>query len=60
MPKLNSYTKEQALPPDHPDTATTLANYAYLLREMNRPTEAQRLEERAKAMRDRLSSKKNI
>ncbi|MFL5696157.1 MAG: tetratricopeptide repeat protein [Ktedonobacteraceae bacterium] len=52
--------KEKALPPDHPDTAITLENYAYLLREMNRPAEAQRLEGRTGAMRDRLSSKKNI
>ena len=51
---------EQALPLDHPDTAIILKNYAYLLREMNRPGEAQRLEQRAKAMRARLSSKTNI
>jgi tetratricopeptide (TPR) repeat protein len=50
---------EQALPPDHPSTAATLENYASVLRELNRPREAQLLEQRAKAMRARLSSRRN-
>jgi tetratricopeptide (TPR) repeat protein len=49
--------KEKALPPDHP--STNLENYASLLREMNLPREAQTLEQRAKAIRTRLSSKSN-
>jgi tetratricopeptide (TPR) repeat protein len=49
---------EKTLPPDHP--STILENYASLLREMNRPREAQTLEQRAKAIRTRLSSKSNM
>jgi tetratricopeptide (TPR) repeat protein len=48
--------KEKSLPPDHPDTATTLENYAYLLREMKRTEEAAKLEERARAIRAKRSS----
>ena len=51
---------EKAFPPDHPDTATTLENYASLLRKMKRTKEAATFEQRAKAIRARLSSKKNI
>jgi hypothetical protein len=36
--------------PDHPDVATTLLNYAGLLRQVKRKGEAQRLEERARAI----------
>jgi len=50
---------EKALPPDRPDTAITLKNYASLLRKLNRPREAQTLDQRAKAIRARSSSKSN-
>ena len=43
--------KEQANGPDHPDVATILENYAALLRESDRPEEAQQLESQAKAIR---------
>ena len=42
---------EKALGPDHPDVATTLENYAALLRKTGRTTEATKMEARAKAVR---------
>ncbi len=42
---------EGALGPDHPDVATSLENYAALLRQTARADEAARMEERAKAIR---------
>jgi hypothetical protein len=40
-----------ALGPEHPDVATTLENYAALLRQTARADEAERMEARAKAIR---------
>ena len=37
--------------PEHPDVATTLENYAALLRQTARADEAERMEARAKAIR---------
>jgi tetratricopeptide (TPR) repeat protein len=37
--------------PEHPDVATSLENYAALLRDTGRGTEAEELEARAKAIR---------
>ncbi len=42
---------EKALGPEHPNVATTLENYAELLRTMNRDAEAKSMEARAKAIR---------
>ncbi len=42
---------EKALGPDHPDVATSLENYAALLRQTARADEAARVEARAKAIR---------
>ncbi|MCH7540299.1 MAG: tetratricopeptide repeat protein, partial [Proteobacteria bacterium] len=42
---------EKALGPDHPDVATSLENYAALLRKTGRGTEATEMEARAKAIR---------
>ncbi len=42
---------EKAWGPEHPDVAMTLENYAALLREMDRNAEAEKLEERARAIR---------
>ncbi len=42
---------EKALGPEHPHVATTLENYAALLRETARADEAERMEARAKAIR---------
>ncbi len=42
---------EKTLGPDHPNVAQSLENYAALLREINRKTEAAELEARAKAIR---------
>ena len=39
--------------PDHPSVATSLQNYAALLREIGRSAEAAEMEARAKAIRDR-------
>lgn len=47
--------REKALGRYHPDVATELENYAYLLREMNRETEAAPLEARAKSIRKTTS-----
>ncbi len=44
---------EKALGPDHPNVATTLENYAGLLRETAREGEADKLEARAKAIRSK-------
>ena len=40
-----------ALGPEHPNVATTLGNYAALLRKMNRGAEAEKMEARAQAIR---------
>jgi tetratricopeptide (TPR) repeat protein len=45
--------KEKALGPEHLSVATTLENYAALLRKTNREVEAIKLEARAKAIRDK-------
>ena len=42
---------ERALGPGHPDLATSLENYAALLRQLNRGTEASELELRAQRIR---------
>ncbi len=42
---------EKALGPEHPDVATSLENYAALLRETARANEAEKLEARAEAIR---------
>ncbi len=42
---------EKTLGPDHPDVATSLENYAALLRETGRGEEAKEMEVRAKAIR---------
>jgi len=47
---------EKALPPDHPYIAGALENYASLLRKMNRTTEAEPLEERARVIRAKRST----
>ena len=44
-------TVEKALGPEHPHVAASLANYAALLRETGRATEAAKLEARAEAIR---------
>jgi len=41
---------EKALGPEHPDVATSLENYAPLLRQIGRADEAERMEARAKAI----------
>ena len=43
--------RQKALGPKHPDVATALENYAALLRETGRHTEAVKLEARARAIR---------
>ncbi len=42
---------EKALGPEHPNVATVLENYAALLRQMNRNSEAAEMEARVKAIR---------
>ncbi len=42
---------EKALGPEHPHVATSLENYAALLRQTARADEAERMEARAKAIR---------
>ncbi len=42
---------EKTLGPEHPDVATSLENYAALLRKTGRDAEAARMETRAKKMR---------
>jgi len=46
---------EKALGPDHPFVATCLENYAALLRATHRDSEAEKLEARAKAIRDKYA-----
>ena len=41
----------KTLDPEHPDLATSLENYAALLRQTARADEAERMEARAKAIR---------
>ncbi len=43
--------REKALGPEHPDVATSLENYAAILRQTARADQAERMEARAKAMR---------
>ncbi len=43
--------KEKALGSEHPHVATTLGNYAVLLRKTGRSAEATKMEARAKAIR---------
>jgi tetratricopeptide (TPR) repeat protein len=45
-------TWEKAFGPDHPDSVTSLENYAVLLRQMNREAEAMDLEVRANRIRN--------
>jgi len=42
---------EKTVGPEHPDVAKVLMTYATLLKGTNRPDEAAKLEERAKAIR---------
>ena len=49
---------EKRLGPDHPEVATTLENYAALLRKTNRAAEAAELEARARAIRAKYSHEK--
>ena len=44
--------REKALGPEHPDDATSLENYAGLLRATGRTAEADKMEARAKAIRE--------
>ncbi len=44
-------TYEKVLGPEHPTVATSLENYAALLRQTARADEAERMEARAKAIR---------
>jgi tetratricopeptide (TPR) repeat protein len=44
---------EKVRGPDHADVATCLENYAALLRQTNRPAEAEQLEQRARAIRQK-------
>jgi tetratricopeptide (TPR) repeat protein len=48
--------REKALGPEHPDVATSLENYAVLLRKMDRSHEATPLESRANAIRAKTKS----
>ena len=45
--------KEKALGPEHPNVAQGLENYAALLRAIGRTSEADKMEARAKAIRDK-------
>lgn len=52
LPACDRHRVRQAvLPPDHPDLAVSLENYAAMLRETGRPDEAEELEARARAIR---------
>ncbi len=42
---------EKVLGPEHPNVATVLENYAALLHKLNRESEAEKMEARAKAIR---------
>ncbi len=46
---------EEALGPEHPNVATSLENYAALLRATGHTAEADKMEARAKAIRARLA-----
>ena len=48
---------EKALGPEHPHVATSLENYAKLLRKTERDAEAEELEARGKAIRARHAEK---
>ncbi len=48
---------EKALGPEHPNVATSLENYAKLLRKTERDAEAEELEARGKAIRARHAEK---
>ncbi len=48
--------REKALGPEHPDVATSLENYADLLRKTGRVSEATKMETRAKAIRAKQAS----
>ncbi len=45
--------QEEGLGPDHPEVATSLENYAALLREAGRTVDADKMEARAEAIRAR-------
>jgi hypothetical protein len=49
---------EKALGPEHPNVATSLENYAALLRETGRTCEANKVEARAKAIRAKRAKDK--
>ena len=51
---------EKALGPDHPDVATSLENYALLLRKTQRNAEAVEKEAHAKAIRDKHASENPV
>jgi tetratricopeptide (TPR) repeat protein len=46
---------EKVLGPQHPTVATCLENYAFLLRNMGRPEEAELLESRARVIHEKHS-----
>ena len=46
---------EKALGPEHPNVATSLENYAALLRKVGREAEAAGMEARAEAIRAKLA-----
>ena len=50
---------EKALGPDHPNVATSFDNYAALLRETGRTAEADEMDARAKAIRDKRAKEKS-
>jgi len=45
--------REEALGPEHLDVATSLENYACLLREIGRSEEVEEMKTRAKAIREK-------
>ncbi len=47
---------EKALGTEHPNVATSLENYAALLRKMNREADAVQMEARAKAIREKSAN----
>ncbi len=49
--KRSRAIREKTLGPEHPGVATSLENYAALLRQTARADEAERMEARAKAIR---------
>ncbi len=50
-PERSLAIREKALGPEHPDVATSLENYAALLRATGRSAEAGKMEARAKEIR---------